>query len=550
MDVTVNVQSCEICNRSFEENDLIYIGINVYKSFSSESKVHCRRCSGRRIAPNYIFHNKKAVMILESLPQHSLPRGKYELEAVESHLTVKKLNRPVPFGTKLTLDYRSSTVYMILLPEKLQMPWKKLERILECDPVYSALKCRAEYILIDNSRNVCGFTSTPNLPVELITTDESLRNRICCIHRDALEQQYDNTDFAVSCRDAIQNLDPADLIRYCESRIQGQGTELKKAMFLIWQYLQSISRGEPFQAYNWFLTAPSGCGKTELFRTVRTYFKEHQVPVPVIQIDLSRVTEEGFKGMDPSEIVKVIVNENSHTNGYAICFLDEADKKLYPSYNSQGQDVNAQVQSNLLTMVEGCKCTVEIDDETVDFDTSKTMFIFMGAFQALRSSRQNRITAPHTLGFMTAATVPADASETFYSPISIEDMINEGLQEELAGRIQQVVNFRRMSDESMLALIQSKTREISGELGFEIRLTERAEQELLSVAFGNLGVRKPLNKIREIALNTVSARFFDDGTASQKICVIIEDMTHGFLTGQEAGGVIHYEKINDICEAC
>ena len=83
----------------------------------------------------------------------------------------------------------------------------------------------------------------------------------------------------------------------------------------------------------------------------------------------------------------------------------------------------------------------------------------------------------------------------------------------------------------------------------KIMLTEQAEQELLSVAFGNLGVRTPLNKIREIVLNTVSAHFFDEGLSAKSFCVTIEGLDQAMLIVNGSVGTIHFETQHHISAA-
>lgn len=151
----------------------------------------------------------------------------------------------------------------------------------------------------------------------------------------------------------LKTFTPEKMLRYCEHRIQGQGKELKKAVYAVYKYLQSVAKGEPFYADNWMLIGISGSGKTEFFRAIRDFFKLYDIPVSVVQIDLSNVTETGFKGAEPNSIPQRVIEENPNTRGVGICFLDEADKKCVASYGSNNVNVNAAVQANLLTMIEG-----------------------------------------------------------------------------------------------------------------------------------------------------------------------------------------------------
>lgn len=68
------------------------------------------------------------------------------------------------------------------------------------------------------------------------------------------------------------------------------------------------------------------------------------------------------------------------SDGTGIVFLDEFDKKLLPSYSSQGENINAAVQSQLLTMIEGRIIRIN----RYEIDTNKTMFVGLGSFDEYR----------------------------------------------------------------------------------------------------------------------------------------------------------------------
>ena len=349
------------------------------------------------------------------------------------------------------------------------------------------------------------------------------------IAQNEIQKRFDLTPYAVKLRRDLCKLDPKELLAYCAQHVQGQGVELQKAVYLVWQYLLSICNGGKINSYNWFLTAPSGCGKTEFYRTLRQYFVDRNIPIPVVQVDLSRVTEEGFKGMDPSSIIDMIISECPETSGYGICFLDEADKKLIPCFDGHGSNINKNIQGSLLTLVEGIATKQDKEGKTKEFDSSKTMFVFVGAFQDLRIERQKK-NSKKSIGFLNCQYQSENAADNFYDPITMDDIIKTGMQDELAGRIQQIINFRRMSDESMLQLLRSKTTEIGAELGCLIELSDQAEQDLLSISFGSLGVRKPLNVIRELTLKAISEYFFTEEFTFEDAVVRIDNLENASIT--------------------
>lgn len=288
-----------------------------------------------------------------------------------------------------------------------------------------------------------------------------------------------------------------DLYEYCKRRIKGQDKELAKAVYYVYDYIESAAFGTKMSVMNWMLTAPSGMGKTEFFRCIEDFFADHDIPVPVIRFDLNDYSPTSFKGKEIDDIPGEIKAHQYKTYidpSFAICFFDESDKKMLPNYTSKGEDLNAMLQSEILTLVEGIKAN--------GIDSSKTMFVFLGAFQYLRDARQKKVKVLRS-GFRTDND-PNDASETFYDDLTLDDMIEHGMLEELAGRITSVINFHKIDERQMKSIICDKAKQIGDEIGYAIRITDKGLKELMEIAYTNLGVRKPMNVIRELALSVIA----------------------------------------------
>ena len=184
---------------------------------------------------------------------------------------------------------------------------------------------------------------------------------------------------------------------------------------------------------------------------------------------------------------------------------------MMPSYGSNNVNINAAIQSNMLTLIEGTKIE--------DFDSSKTMFVFLGAFQYLRDRKQKESKQLKS-GFRKGSG-QVDESEAFYEDIELNDMIEQGMLEELAGRITSVINFHKISERQMRNIIRDKAKQIGDEIGFAIRITDKGLKELMEIAYTNLGVRKPMNVIRELALGVVAHQtiFGDTDNDSSEIVI-------------------------------
>ena len=77
----------------------------------------------------------------------------------------------------------------------------------------------------------------------------------------------------------------------------------------------------------------------------------------------------------------------------------------------------------------------------------------------------------------------------------------------------------------MRDVIKSKAEEISAQIGANIELSEKAESELLKISYGALGIRNPMNKIRELAQNALAEIFFDDDFGETEKTVVIDSLT-------------------------
>lgn len=340
------------------------------------------------------------------------------------------------------------------------------------------------------------------------------------ISREEFEKNAHKSVAMKKMRKALNKVNPADMLKYFEKRIIGQREELKKLACIFYEYFVCMAKGRPVDAYNLILTAPSGCGKTELYRVLRDFCKEYNIPVPVMLFDLSLFTEAGYKGKETEEIAGKIAEASKESGGYAICFLDEADKKFVPSYGSNSIDNNAATQANLLTLVEGRE--IKAEDSDIIVDTGKTMFVFMGAFQSLRDKKDKSKKAVGRLGFGFDNGENNEQDKDFYSDITIDEIVEYGMLEELAGRVLRVVNFHRLSEKDMRRLLVQKTRMISGELNVEIELTDEAKDSLIEISYSHFGIRNQMNRIRSLAVDKLSEYYFDKGFDKQNYKIIIK----------------------------
>ena len=272
------------------------------------------------------------------------------------------------------------------------------------------------------------------------------------------------------------------------SRVKGQ-SQLDIVLVNIYNYLENISRGTN-HSNNIIIAAPSGCGKTETYRALRDYFEKNIHILPVAQADMAGITEEGYKGKDISSILSVFDHKNA-TKGEGIVFLDEFDKKLMPSCNSLGDNMNFAVQSQLLTLIEG-KLADSPSGRKVD--TNLTMFIALGAFDLCREKKSNVV---HHIGFG----AENEGGMDHYCDITREDMIELGASYEMLGRFSTIVNYQRLSYGVVDEIIGDMAVKLGNHIDKEIRISKKYLEELHKYSNTKYGCRFLESKISEVAMN-------------------------------------------------
>lgn len=523
--------SCESCMTFFDEGDIY---------FKEGQMQYCQKCLHKADEdamqiPFLIFHKKHYRMLDESNIR-LLDNGIYAVNKIGEHLVIYEILDPSPdkkdVHIQQYLDMGMGILEkrlfgsLFLLPKELRVhalefdanarPYEEIGALLRTEqhPGISYLLESETLTAITNMRRAklhhCDFFCYRQEWKQAVAS--------------YFEELQKNPPIPIKVSATLQRITPADMLAYFESRLIGQKAETKKIVFLFYEFFCCAAQGEDFTAPNWILTAPSGCGKTEVYRILRDFCKEHGIPIPVVQVDLSLFTEAGFKGKEITEIIRQIVEANKKTDGTAICFLDEADKKFVPSISGSGNDGNASFQANLLTLVEGSMQTAEIDSDTYTIDTGKTMFVFMGAFQNVRDKKQKKQEARATIGFgasMERKSHTDCAADCFYDDITLNEMLETGMLEELAGRVEQVINLHKLTKTDMLHLLEEKVKHISNEMGVAIRMTTGAKKDLLEICYSNLGIRRPLNCIRSLVRNTLAERYFDAEFDKSQNCITI-----------------------------
>lgn len=146
----------------------------------------------------------------------------------------------------------------------------------------------------------------------------------------------------------LMHLTPSEIKERLDENIYSQEEAKKAAALLLYSHIRDRRR-------NMLFVGPSGCGKTEIFREMKKIF-------PLVQFfDAGSVTTEGFSGAKKyytpfADMLREGYSEEEAE--HAIIVIDEADKLFAPLHDSAGDNVNDQIQSEYLAMVEGTKVSI------------------------------------------------------------------------------------------------------------------------------------------------------------------------------------------------
>lgn len=291
----------------------------------------------------------------------------------------------------------------------------------------------------------------------------------------------------------------------------------------VYNYLENIVLGKKIKN-NALMAAPSGCGKTETYRAIRDYFKIHIPDLPIAQVDVSVITEEGIIGGGTELVTSPLMD--SELGGYGIIFMDEFDKKLIPAF-AEGANINAAVQNQLLTIIEGREVEEIYEGQPTGYtvDTSKTMFIGLGSFNETRETKKQKNKTG--LGFNSIG-----ENHDYFEEITREDMIKLGASYEMIGRFPFIINYHKLDYYAVDKIINKTIKEIADSLGVKIRISKAMREQLHKDSNGVYGCRLIDSNIRSIAMKQYVQILLNNYNKSE-VSIFVESNTKAEIIGIE-----------------
>ena len=238
-----------------------------------------------------------------------------------------------------------------------------------------------------------------------------------------------------------------------------------------------------WKAYNWqppggalLVVGPSGTGKTEAIRALRSYGN-------ITCVNAASLTPTGYRGPSLTSALRSLkftrTDTNGRKNGRPICVWDEADKlfqKAQTAWNDSG------LIFELLKLIDG-GCFIDIGDDRkhIMIDPSDITHIFLGSFSALTDTKKSQ-----PIGF--------NAVHEDEPKYLTEEQVMSTLPPELQGRISKIVMLNGFTEQDyrniMLSNRYSPVRRISDDTFIDIKISKQLAEKIANDAYqSKKGVR-------------------------------------------------------------